>query len=137
VYINSEPRALDSSDYQGVYLFVETIKNQKHRLNLQQIEPGDTMLPEIQGGYIFKFEWQSGSIEQPLQCPQGTTYCWDWLEVADPKPWNQEQQAYLASHLAELAAAFHSSNPADPTLGYRAFIDTASFVNHVIINDWR
>ena len=135
VYVNSEPRALQSSDYQGVYLFVENIKNQKYRLNLQQLEPGDTTLPDIQGGYIFKFEWQSANIEQFLACPEGAAYCWDWLDVADPKPWNQEQQDYLVSHLVELSAAFHATNPADPTLGYPAFIDTASFVNHVIINE--
>lgn len=135
VYINSEPRALQSSDYQGVYHFTENIKNQKQRLNLQQLEPSDTMLPDIQGGYIFKFEWGQEDIEQPLACPQGAEHCWDWLGVADPKPWNQEQQTYLASHLAELAAAFHASTPADPTLGYPAFIDTDSFVNHVIINE--
>lgn len=136
VYVNSEPRALASSDYQGVYLFVETIKNQKHRLNLEQLGASDTTLPDIQGGYIFKFEWgQHENIEQLLPCPEQAVSCWDWLEVADPKPWNQEQQAYLASHLAELTAAFHASDPADPTQGYPAFIDTDSFVNHVIVHE--
>lgn len=136
VYVISEPRALASSDYQGVYLFVETIKNQKHRLNLEQLEASHTTLPDIRGGYIFKFErGQRENIEQPLPCPEQAAYCWDWLEVADPKPWNQAQQAYLASHLAELTAAFHASDPADPTLGYPAFIETASFVNHVIIHE--
>ena len=48
---------------------------------------------------------------------------------------NPEQHDYLASHLAQLAAAFHAKNPADPELGYPAFIDTASFVNRVIINE--
>ncbi|HEU5076236.1 MAG TPA: CotH kinase family protein, partial [Polyangiaceae bacterium] len=135
VYINSEPRALRSSDYQGVYFFVETIKNQKYRLNLQQLEPSDTMLPDIQGGYIFEFDWQSTDIDQPLPCPEAAEYCWDWLGVVDPKAMNQDQHDYLASHLAGLAAAFHAEDPADPELGYPAFIDTASFVNRVIINE--
>lgn len=136
VYINSEPRALHSSDYQGVYLFVETIKNQKNRLNLQQLEPSDSALPAIQGGYIFAFEWERTDIEQPLPCPEGAEYCWDWLGVTDPKPLNPEQHDYLASHVAQLAAAFHAENPADPELGYPAYIDTASFVNRVIINEF-
>jgi len=93
------------------------------------------MLPAIGGGYIFKFEWQVTYIEQELACPAGGANCWDWLEVVDPKPWTSEQQTYLANHLLEFAAALHSAAPSDPVSGYPAFIDTASFVNHVIVNE--
>ena len=135
VYVNSAARPLQAGDYQGVYLFVETVKNQKSRLNLQQLEATDTMLPDIQGGYVFKFEYESQQFDQRLPCPEEAAYCWDWLEVADPKPWNPQQQEYLASHLSELAAAFHASDLADQTSGYPAFIDTPSFVNHVILHE--
>ena len=40
----------------GVYLLVETIKNEKDRLNLQQLKEKDISLPKLSGGYIFKFE---------------------------------------------------------------------------------
>lgn len=135
VYVNWAARPVQASDYMGVYLLVETIKNQKSRLNLQQLEPTDTALPDIAGGYIFKFEWQVMDIEQKLTCPSGQQNCWNFLEVADPKPWNAQQQDYLTKYLQSFVTALHSATPSDPTSGYPSLMDTASFVNQVIIHE--
>lgn len=67
VYLNYDGGALTQDHYQGIYWVSETIKNQKDRLNLQQLEPEDTMLPEISGGYIFKFD-QLAAEEPKLTC---------------------------------------------------------------------
>lgn len=135
LYLNSDGAPLDASDYQGVYLLVETIKNQKSRLNLQQLEPSDTLLPAISGGYIFKFEWNVKSFEQPLPCPSGQSNCWDFIDVDDPKQMVPEQQQYLTQYLQQLVGALHSASPADPTSGYPAFLDVGSFVNTVIVSE--
>ncbi len=135
LYLNTANRPLAAGDYQGVYLLVETIKNQKDRLNLQQLKETDTALPAIAGGYIFKFEWQVMDIEQQLACPSGQQNCWNWLEVVDPSPWVPTQQAYLTQYLQQFVTALHSANPSDPTSGYPAFLDTASVVNTVIVNE--
>ncbi len=135
LYLNSDGQTLDNQDYQGVYLLVETIKNQKSRLNLQQLEPTDTMLPALAGGYIFKFEWNVRSFEQPLECPSGQSNCWDFIEVVDPKPWVPEQQQYLTQYLQQVTDALHFAPATDPTSGYPAFLDVPSFVNTVIVNE--
>lgn len=135
LYVNSDAQALDSQDYQGVYLLVETIKNQKSRLNLQQLKPADTMLPALAGGYIFKFEWNVGILEQELPCPAAQSNCWNFIDVADPKPWVPEQQQYLTEHLQQVVDALHHSPASDPTSGYPAFLDVPSFVNTVIMNE--
>ena len=135
LYLNSDGQALDAQDYQGVYLLVETIKNQKARLNLQQLKPTDTALPALAGGYIFKFDWNVKVFEQPLPCPAGQSNCWKFIEVVDPKPWVPEQQQFLTQYLQQLTAALHSAAPADPGSGYPAFMDVGSFVNTVIMNE--
>lgn len=135
LYLNSDGKGLDSADYQGVYLLVETIKNQKSRLNLQQLKPKDTALPALAGGYIFKFEWQVMELEQPLPCPSGQKNCWNYIDVVDPKPWVPEQQQYLTEHLQQVVDALHSANPSDAASGYPAFLDVDSFVNTVVINE--
>lgn len=135
LYLNTAAEALDSADYQGVYLLVETIKNHKSRLNLQQLEPTNTMLPALAGGYIFKFEWRVMNLEQPLPCPSGQSNCWDFIEVVDPKPWVPEQQQYLTEYLQGVVTALHSATPADPTSGYPSVLDVDSFVNTVIMNE--
>ncbi len=135
VYLNNAARPVQASDYMGVYLLVEKIKNQKDRLNLQQLEPTDIALPAIAGGYIFKFEWRVMDIAQKLACPSGQQNCWDYLEVYDPQPWNAEQQGYLTTHLQSFVTALHSATPSDEATGYPAFIDVRSFATQVILHE--
>jgi hypothetical protein len=135
VYLNTAARAAEASDYVGVYLLVENIKNQKDRLNLQQLEPEDTTLPAIAGGYIFKFEWRVMELEQELPCPSGQQNCWQYLEVSDPKPWNPEQQQYLTEHLTAFVNALHSATPSDEASGYPAFLDVKSFATQVVLHE--
>jgi hypothetical protein len=135
VYLNTASGPVEASDYVGVYLLVEKIKNHKDRLNLQQLEPTDTALPAIAGGYIFKFEWRVMEIEQELTCPSGQQNCWDYLEVYDPSPWNSEQQDYLTDHLQSFVTALHSTTPSDETTGYPAFLDVRSFATQVVLHE--
>jgi hypothetical protein len=67
VYINYEARPVADTDYQGIYWVSETIKNNKDRTDLKQLSAKDTMLPQISGGYIFKFD-QAAAEEPKLLC---------------------------------------------------------------------
>jgi hypothetical protein len=134
VYLNHEARPLAETDYVGLYQVVETIKNQKNRLNLQQLEETDVGLPTISGGYIFKFEWRAA--EAPLiTCTGAQATCFRDLEVVDPNPITAEQNTYLTQHLVAFNDVLHSATLADPSTGYRSYIDVPSFVNHVIVNE--
>ena len=143
LYKNLDGGELDESDYEGVYLIVETIKNQKDRLDLKQLTSADTSLPAISGGYIFKFEWKAA--EAPiLDCPsaastgpwgdQADGNCWRDLEVVDPIDMNSSQQAWLAKHLYEFSESLHSSSLDDPD-GYGRYIDAQSFMDQIILNE--
>jgi hypothetical protein len=135
VYLNVEKRPLAAGDYQGVYQFVETIKNQKNRLNLKQLKDTDTTQPAITGGYIFKFNWMAA--EEPLlPCPSGGANCWKDMELIDPDPVNQQQKDYITQQLVALNTALHGTNLSDPTSGYPAYIDVKSWVDTVIINEY-
>lgn len=135
VYLNVDDQPLARDDYQGVYQVVEVIKNQKNRLDLAQLELTDTALPDITGGYIFKFDWRAA--ETPLvQCPGGGPTCWSDMQLVDPDPPAPEQMTYLENHLKEFNDAIHSMTPADPTTGYPAFVDVPSFIDHIIVNEF-
>lgn len=135
LYVNLEDRPLQKDDYQGVYQLVETIKNQKDRLDLRQLDDQDTSLPTISGGYIFKFEWRAA--EEPLlACPSGTANCWRDLEIVSPNPINQPQRDFLTQYLVSFNEALHSAQSADASSGYPFYIDVPSFVDHVILNEF-
>ena len=82
-YLNTDAAPVGASDYMGVYMFVETIKNSKDRLDLKQLDYDDVTLPKIQGGYIWKFEWMAAE-EPTLPCTGPAATCWNYLEVRRP-----------------------------------------------------
>lgn len=133
-YHNVADRPLSADDYQGVYLLVETIKNSKTRLDLKKLDPDDVTLPAIAGGYIFKFEWLTAE-EPTLECEGRPAACWHYLEVVDPSPLPPEQRAWLTGHLQQFNDLMQTRGFADPTTGYPAWIDVASFVDSLILNE--
>jgi len=134
VYVNLDTSPLAADDYQGVYQVVETIKNQKDRLNLKQLNETKLDSAQITGGYIFKFEWMI-TAENPLPCPEGTPDGWSYLELVDPLPVATQQQDWLINHLVAFNRAMHGTNIADATSGYPAYIETRSFVDTIILNE--
>jgi CotH protein/chitobiase/beta-hexosaminidase-like protein len=154
VYINQADRALGAEDYQGIYMVVETIKNNSSRLDLAQLEEADVSPEQISGGYIFKFEW-AASEAPTLACtgseplggggfgfgggmgsggPGGGNAggtCWTDLEVVDPDPLVPAQAEFLTDYIQQ----FHDSLHAEAFANYSQFIDVPSFVDVFIINE--
>lgn len=133
-YHNVADRPLGAEDYMGVYMIVENIKNSKNRLDLKQLDPDDVTLPAISGGYIFKFEWLTAE-EPTLRCEGRPRTCWHYLEVVDPSPLVPQQKDWLTQHLQQFNDLMQSRGFADPTTGYPAWIDVASFVDSLILNE--
>lgn len=135
LYLNTDGSAVDADDYVGVYLLVETVKNCRERLDLAQLDTTDTALPAISGGYVFKFELDVA--EEPiLPCtaPRGSP-CWTDLEVYDPSPLNPEQREWLRAHLQRFHDVLFGADYADPVDGYASFIEVASFVDYMILQE--
>jgi hypothetical protein len=151
VFVNYADRPLERGDYQGIYWFTETIKNAEVRTNLKQLREADTTLPAISGGYIFKFD-QAAAEEPELTCtgspplasgfgmpPRGGTgggpgaggTCWVDLEVVDPDPLTPEQSTWLTHYVQELHDALHAT----PIGDYGAYVEVASFVDYLIVNE--
>jgi hypothetical protein len=142
LYINFDGGPLEATDFFGLYALTETVKNQKDRLDLKQLDETDTTMPEITGGYIFKFDQAAlDAGETELMCTGSeplarggmdeTATCWNDLGMVDPEILNPEQLAYLEPYMQSLHDALHQS----PIGDYSAFIDVPSFVDHVIINE--
>ncbi|HEX6340689.1 CotH kinase family protein [Umezawaea sp.] len=133
-YLNTDASPVAASDYMGVYMIVETIKNTENRLDLKKLDEADTTLPKISGGYIWKFEWMAAE-EPTLPCTGPSNTCWNYLEVADPSPLNSAQRDWLRGHVQEFHDVLRAPNHADPVTGYQKYIDVGSFVDHMIINE--
>ncbi|WP_437774517.1 CotH kinase family protein [Sorangium sp. So ce1097] len=159
VYLKYDAGPVGEADYQGIYWVSETIKNNKVRTDLKQLEEEDRALPDISGGYIFKFD-QAAAEEPQLTCtgseplpgfggfggggrpgwggggPGGDDgaqagTCWRDLEVVDPDPLNAEQEAWLTQYIQQ----FHDSLHQTPIGDYATYIDLPSFIDYLIISE--
>ncbi|WP_437648367.1 CotH kinase family protein [Sorangium sp. So ce362] len=150
VYLNYDARSIGEADYQGIYWISETIKNNKVRTDLKSLEETDRALPDISGGYIFKFD-QAAAEEPKLTCtgadplpsfggfggpgggprPDESGTCWIDLEVVDPDPLNDEQASWLTQYIQQ----FHDTVHQTPIGDYSAYIDVPSFIDYLIISE--
>lgn len=114
LYLQTNGEALDVAHHRGVYLLVETV------------EPGGERLDLSDAGYLLKFE--AGVAQAPIV--EG----YRSLELDRPDPASPEQVEWIATHLAAFEQALFGPDFADP-VGYAAFIDGASFVDQLVINE--
>ena len=95
----------------------------------------DTPSPQITGGYIFKFDQAATDASAPLPTCKATTgvTCWTDCEITDPVPLPlpTEQLAWLTQYLQ----SFHNTLFTTPLGNYSQYIDVASFVDYLIINE--
>ncbi len=59
-----------NGNYQGIYVFMEKLKRDKNRIDIQTLSPADIDPEAITGGYILKIDKTAGgdlNIDQPLE----------------------------------------------------------------------
>ena len=59
-----------NGEYLGIYMFMEKLKRDKHRIDIKKLEPTDTDAESITGGYILKIDKTAGgnsNLNFPLE----------------------------------------------------------------------
>ncbi len=117
------------SDYVGVYVLMEKIKQGENRVNITKLEPSDNAEPQITGGYIVKKDkLDSGDLTFRTSYGQSLIYLEpDRTEITQP------QQNWIKSYLNEFESVLYGTNFTDPVNGYAGYIDVDSFIDHHII----
>ncbi len=123
-----------NGDYQGVYLFTEKIKRDKNRVNIQKLEPDSE---DITGGYIIKFDkgdeiaWTS-----PFPSIRGRSNQSRFLyHYPKEEDITESQKSYIQNFITEYENTLNGENFDDPNFGYRQYIDVASFIDFLIVNE--
>ncbi|MBE3096092.1 MAG: lamin tail domain-containing protein [Planctomycetes bacterium] len=113
VYLNANGGQVTASDYVGLYAVMEVIESGDDRVDVEPLSTGAGGVP-VQGGFIWKND-------------RGSPY-------VDPELPNAAQQTYINSWITGLEAAASSANFRDPVLGYAAWADAGSFIDHNLLN---
>jgi hypothetical protein len=123
--------------YQGVYMLVEKIKRDKHRVDIAKLGAKDVKGADLTGGYIFRIDrvngkggsgWHSSFNSQAKQI-------YFQYEYPDPDSLQQAQKDYLKAYVDSFETALMGASSYDPQKGYRKYIETGSFVDNLILNE--
>lgn len=125
VYVNTAG-TLDGADYQGVYVLVEKIKGGPDRVDIPEVESTDVTEPGISGGYILKKD-RIDSNDRPFTTPRGHQLGLEWPRGRDLAT---NQTLWIRDFMTRFETALYGARYRDATVGYAAYIDADSFIDH-------
>jgi len=125
-----------NGQYQGLYLFLEKIKQGHDRVNIINITSEDNTFPKITGGYITKSDKTTGGdpVAWTMSSSSGLEDVAFIHELPEPENVTNEQNTYVRSEFEKLSTTASSGN-ISVTDGYPSVIDIPSFIDYMIINE--
>jgi len=134
--------------YQGVYVFMEKLKRDSQRININKLKEDENSGEDLTGGYILKIDKTAGtnlgegynelnsfasSYAPPnASLDQKINFLY---EEPDAEDITLEQKDYISSYVADFENALASNDFKDPTSGYAAYIDVPSFIDFFLLNE--
>ena len=129
-----------NGNYRGLYVFMEKIKVDKNRVNIEKMDETCNQSPEVTGGYIVQ---ANRSDNDPLAWSM-QTYLFNWwgpvyTEFLHHYPKHENitntQNDYIHGVFLDLESVAHSYNT-DITTGIPSVIDIPSFVDFMIMSEF-
>lgn len=137
-----------NSSNQGVYVFMEKLKRDSNRIDINKLSDDENTGEDVTGGYILKIDKTAGSnlgdgynslnsFTSTYVPPNATSnqkihFLYDYPDAEDITP---EQRTYISTYVTDFEDALAADTFADPTMGYQSFIDTNSFIDFFLLNE--
>ena len=133
---------------QGVYVFMEKLKRDANRIDINKLKEDENDGEDLTGGYILKIDKTAGTNlgegyneENSFvsnYAPRNAALdqeIYFLYEEPDAEDITAAQKDYISNYMAEFEAALASDNFADTETGYAAYIDIDSFIDFFILNE--
>jgi len=137
-----------NDSYQGVYVFMEKLKRDSGRIDINNLKEDENSGDDLTGGYIIKIDKTAGtnlgegyndqnSFKSAFSPPgalvgQEINFLY---EEPDAEDITMEQKAYISDYVGGFEAALASDDFTNIETGYQAFIDVDSFIDFFILNE--
>ena len=123
-----------NGEYLGVYTLMERIKRDKNRVDIAKLDIDDNAGDSLTGGYVIKVDKLTGSSNTP------------WISPYQPKvkflyhdpeydELTQPQKDYIKDYVTDFEDAVYGPSFKDSILGFRAFINTGTFVDFMLMQE--
>ncbi|RIK82775.1 MAG: hypothetical protein DCC68_05255 [Planctomycetota bacterium] len=133
VFLNTGGGELNQGDYIGVYSFMESIKRDDDRVDIDRLLPGDTTAPDVTGGYMVKIDRCDPGDSGFSAANQGLCFVEPNETTLEQAAWDPQEQ-YIRSYINQFGTALNGANFTNPTTGYAAFFDADRSIDHHLLN---
>ena len=123
----------------GVYVLMEKLKRDINRININKLRETENQGSALTGGYILKIDKGTDITPVTAFASRYTSsedsrihFLYDTPEAETITP---AQKQYIQNYIHDFEAALQSEDFGDEQLGYKAYIDVASFVDFFILTE--
>ncbi len=132
--------------YEGIYVLMEKVKRDASRVAISRLNVDD-----ITGGYILKIDKTCGdgtgggadyteaisfpSVYDGYGNPDGERKIRFLYDYPDAEDIDTAERAYIQQYIHDFESALMAADFADPTTGYRQYVDIESFVDFFLLNE--
>ncbi len=118
-----------NGDYQGIYVLMKKIKQDKNRVDIAKLTPADTNGDDLTGGYILKLDWEDPKSQGRHSPIDGKLF-----HYHHPQKENllAVQKRYIKDWIIHFERILSSDDYLDDVIGYRRYINMDSFVDYFI-----
>ncbi|MCW5912312.1 MAG: CotH kinase family protein [Cyclobacteriaceae bacterium] len=130
-----------NGQYQGVYVLIEKIKRDNHRVDVNKLDPDENSGNSLTGGYIIKIDKETGSgnggwtsnFPPPGRNGSQTIYYqYDYPKAANI---TTTQRNYIRQFMIDFETTLSGAGYTNPVTGYSRYIDVNSFIDFFIVNE--
>lgn len=138
VYANFDNGVLNEDDYMGVYVLMENIKRDGNRVDIDELTPTQNSEPDISGGYIIALDATDGDTPRggAWETDRNVPTLLDSALVHEEPEYNElteDQVDYIRGYIQDFEDALYGPNSTDPVLGYQAYLDVGTTIDHHIL----
>ena len=125
--------------YNGIYVFTEKIKRDNGRVDIAKLDLDDNYGDSLTGGYIFRVDYWNqnnswiSNYNNPNFPNDAVRYVYNYPDYDEI---TVQQKNYIQNLVGDFEDALWSNDFEDPILGYRPYINTRSFIDYFIVNEF-
>ncbi len=133
-FVGNGTGAIQTANYNGIYVLEEKIKVGDNRVDIPKLAPQESLPPRVTGGYLMK-------IDRPDPGDGGFFGANQFICYVEPKereiilPERAAQQNYLLGYMDQFGAALYDDSIfRNPITGYAAYVHVDSWIDHHLLN---
>ena len=125
--------------YNGIYVFTEKIKRDNGRVDIAKLDLDDNFGDSLTGGYIFRVDYWNqnnswiSNYNNPNFPNDAVRYVYNYPDYDEI---TVQQKNYIQNLVGDFEDALWSNDFEDSIQGYRPYINTRSFIDYFIVNEF-